>query len=440
MATRITRGQDVFQKAKDELEKRNGKTVERLREEREKRFTDVIQLKVPDRMPVYLGVYHAATNYAGLPQSERFYHPANYKEAVLKMLLEFEPDIYDQSSSYNVSGRALEKLGTIQYKWPGGPLKSDQHPQALEMENMKGDEYDLFMTSPDDYMVKYYLPRAFSFLSPLAKLPSFRGLLGPYAIVPQLTRFISPETIQAFEAILQAAREQEKFEHEGLQLGFPVDLGFIPINHGGGGVVTPFDVLTDYLRANAGMAVDMFKQPEKLLAAMERLLEWHLARMVPCDPKEWGRRRVGGGGSHWSSEQFLSKKQFETFYWPTWKKSIVAAIDLGYIPVLGCEVTMDDRLEYFLELPKGKVLFHNDIRDIAKAKEILGGHMAFMGGMTAAMLHFASPQEVEECCKKMIEVGGKGGGFILNCRAGEDDAKPENIKAMVDAVRKYGRY
>jgi hypothetical protein len=43
-------------------------------------------------------------------------------------------------------------------------------------------------------------------------------------------------------------------------------------------------------------------------------------------------------------------------------------------------------------------------------------------------------------CKRLIDVVGKDGGYIMDAAAGFDDAKPENVKAMFDHTRKYGVY
>jgi uroporphyrinogen-III decarboxylase len=51
-----------------------------------------------------------------------------------------------------------------------------------------------------------------------------------------------------------------------------------------------------------------------------------------------------------------------------------------------------------------------------------------------------SPQEVDEYCRDMIRVCGKDGGFILSTSGGIDEAKPENIHALINAAEKYGRY
>ena len=49
-----------------EIEKRHGKSVDQLREEREKRVRDAIQLRVPDRVPVNVATGVFAVRYAGI--------------------------------------------------------------------------------------------------------------------------------------------------------------------------------------------------------------------------------------------------------------------------------------------------------------------------------------------------------------------------------------
>ncbi|MFC2021273.1 uroporphyrinogen decarboxylase family protein [Chloroflexota bacterium] len=436
--SQVTQEQEVIKRARDEIEKRTGKTPEQLYAEREKRVTDTIQLKVPDRMPVYLRGAFAA-RYAGISPSARFYDRAAYRDAYIKTILDFEPDVMFGDSGTGPSGLAMEKLDTKQYQWPGGPLRPDQPAQFLEMEIMKEDEYDLFITDPGDFILRYYLPRVWKALEPIGNLPRLLSLVGSTSMASQSARFSSPEIIQAFEVIFEAGQEQAKFnqlQEVGRAIGTPPLL-----TSRAGDAIAPFDFIADSLRGMRGIAVDMFKQPEKLHTAMERLLEYWQARAFPADPSgEGGTERVFGGMSHWCDESFLTKKQYETFFWPTCKKSLLATIELGFIPLPHPEGNMDDRIECFLEMPKGKILLWNEILDVVRAKEILGGHVCFMGGVPASLLWSGSPQEVEEYCKNIIKICGKGGGFILSCAGGEENAKPANVKAMVDAVKKYGRY
>jgi hypothetical protein len=47
---------------------------------------------------------------------------------------------------------------------------------------------------------------------------------------------------------------------------------------------------------------------------------------------------------------------------------------------------------------------------------------------------------VRDYAKKLIATVGKGGGFIMGNGAFFDEAKAENIKAMVDFTMEYGVY
>ena len=76
-----------------------------------------------------------------------------------------------------------------------------------------------------------------------------------------------------------------------------------------------------------------------------------------------------------------------------------------------------------------------------KAKEVLGDRICIRGNVPASLLNLGSPEEVRAYCRNLIEKVGKGGGFILDGATGiPDEAKPENVRAMADAVTQYGVY
>ena len=51
------------------------------------------------------------------------------------------------------------------------------------------------------------------------------------------------------------------------------------------------------------------------------------------------------------------------------------------------------------------------------------------------------PEAVSDYCKKLIDIVGRDGGFIMDCGIGiPDESKPENVRAMFDATREYGVY
>ena len=137
----------------------------------------------------------------------------------------------------------------------------------------------------------------------------------------------------------------------------------------------------------------------------------------------------------------MSDKQFETFYWPTFRKVIMGLVEEGCVPLLFAEGRYNRRLEVIKDLPKGKTAWMFDqIDDMARVKEILGDTICIYGNVTLSMLSLGTPEEVKEYCKKLIDNVGKGGGYIMGNGAFFDHAKPENVKAIVDFTKEHGVY
>ncbi|MFC1901088.1 uroporphyrinogen decarboxylase family protein [Chloroflexota bacterium] len=423
----------------DEIQKKTGKSPEELYEEREKRIRDALALREPDRVPVIMGSGYFASNYAGLPPSAAYYDPAAYREAIKKTNLDFEPDCYVGGVAGASSGLALELLDARQTKWPGGTLPPDVTHQFVEGEYMKEDEYDHFLSDPSDFIVRVYLPRVLGVTEPLAKFPPLNTLLAGNSILGIARLFSRPEFRKMAEDLYKAGEEQAKasqvmrnFEAEMTVLGFP------PMYNSGGAGGAPFDAVSDFLRGMRGAMIDMFRRPEKLHALIDMIQQWRLSRLSPPDPNRRGDPKRTFMALHRGAAGFMSLKQFEEFYWPGLKKAIEATVEVGIVAIPFFEGHYEDRLEYLLELPKGKVACHFEHMDMAKAKEILGDHFCIMGNVPSSMLQVGTPEDVEDYCKNLIKVCGKGGGFILTNGSSIDEAKPENIKAMVDSAKKYG--
>ena len=426
-----------LKRLKEEIEDKTGKTTEQLYKERQKRLWDAIELRRPDRVPVMLGGNYFAAKYAGLPFSSLYYDVVAWKDAYMQMLTDFQPDAWGSSSSGG-SGLTLEALDAKNVLWPGGTLPPDVSNQAIDGEYLKEDEYDLFLEDTTDFYLRRYLPRVYGALAPLSKLPDLSGRNS----LPAITAiFATPEFKAVARALEKAGQEQinyrmamGKFNEDKVFLGYP-SLS----EEGGGGAGGPaFDQMANTYRGWKGIVTDMYRRPEKLIAALEKINRKQIAKAIPADTKNKGPKLSSGGAIHRGSDRFLSKKQFETFYWPTWKQAMLKTIELGYIVNVFAEGFCENRLEYFLELPKGKVVVKFSDTNMAKAKEVLGNHCCIIGNVPSTLLQMGSPSEVDEYCKKLIKVCGKGGGYIMTSDTNAiQEAKPENVKVMVDSVKKY---
>ena len=70
----------------------------------------------------------------------------------------------------------------------------------------------------------------------------------------------------------------------------------------------------------------------------------------------------------------------------------------------------------------------------------MGKTACIVGNVPLSLLNTGTPDEVKDYCRKLIDVAGKDGGFILAAGGVIDKARPDNIHTMVDFTRDYGVY
>jgi len=430
-----TQYEDEDRRLKKQIERRTGKTTADLYEEREKRVRDVIELRVPDRVPLAANIN--ISFYCGIPNSAAYYDPIGWKKAMRKIAVDFAPDMCN--AGLPTSGAAMEILDVKNRLWPGGPLPADYEYQFVEGEHMKEDEYDLFLSDPSDFVIRYYLPRIYGATAPLNNLPSLSSIYQGFEGLTPL--FASREFVQMAQKIYKAGREMAKFRRtigdsyeELALLGFPA---FAPVTTGGVGGA-PFDTVSSFLRGMTGSMVDMYRRPEKLLQLCDVILERRIARATPYAP---GRKHMSNrvGMPLWRGDKaFMSEKQFDKFYWPGLKRALQASIDLGYCPIPFFEAEFGDRLERLLELPKGKFVASIEYMDALRAKDILKGHTCILvrGPLSSKLW---SLREVEKYYKEMIDKCGRGGGLLLDIRL-PNKGTTADYQAMLQSIREYSRY
>jgi uroporphyrinogen-III decarboxylase len=415
------------------------KSPAELYQEREKRLRDTIELRVPDRIPIVLTMNYFPARYVGnLTVADSYNNPVAWKRATLQTVQELEPDIH--AAAAGGSGAALSALSPKLFKWAGDGLGPDVMHQYLEGEPLKAEEYDQFLSDPGDFTLRVYLPRVWKNLEPLARLPSLQSLWGGSTLPTRASAFSQPAVRQAFEALFTAGEEQEKHSQAAGRIDDELaDLGFPSLAQGN--AAAPFDVISDHLRGMAGTMLDMYRYPDKLTQACELILSRSIAGgLLALQSKRGNPKRVGSA-LHRGSDGFMALKHFETFYWSNFKRLVLATTNAGLVHVPFYEGNWEQRLEYLLELPRQKTIARFALTDMVQAKAALKGHTCIMGGIPHGLLQVGSPSEVEDYCKNLIKTCGKDGGLIISTSTGiTHEARPENVKAMIDTVKKYGRY
>jgi len=405
--------------------------------ERVKRLIAVIKLEEPDRVPVVYSPGYVPAFYSGYTVKEVMYDSEKFTNAWFKYMDDFDLDVLPGASLIR-SGEAMEILGTKMSKWAGNGLPDNVAPQYVENELLKADEWDYFENDRSDYNLRVMLPRSFEAAEPFAKLPPL-SMLGGFGGPRGLGTFTDSDVQAGFQAFAKAEKLEAEWhkaivaiENRGLSMGLP---HFFRFDIGGG---APLDAIGAGLRGTKGTIMDIFQQPERILAYMEKQVDLtiRLATMIG--------NRSGAPGIfiplHRGADGFMSEDQFNTFYWPFLKKVVEGYINEGFVPLLFAEGGYNSRLEIIQDLPVGGVIWYFDQTDIFRAKEILGDRACIMGNVPTSLIVTGTTDEVKTYCEKLIDEIGKGGGYILAPGATSDEAKAENLKAMNETAREYGRY
>ncbi len=408
------------------------KSPEELFEERVKRIQDAVQLKQPDRVPFAPFVSFFAVRHAGIGFEEAMHDYDKLTMAVKKFMLEFQPDALPDTFRILAWAKTLEFLDYKQLVWPGHGGNPESTYQFVEGEYMKAEEYDAFLSDPSDFLLRSFLPRAWGVMEPFTRIRPLSWAWYTRAS-SYVAPFGTPEMAGALESLVKAGQEAQKMIAKATEivkdmesLGFPRQ--FVASAY------APFDYIGDFLRGTLGIMLDMFRNPDKLLAAIDKITPSMIEQAVGV-AKTSGVNRVFIP-LHKGIDGFMSGEQFKTFYWPSLKKLMMACIDAGFTPNPLFEGDCTSRLEIIGDIPRGKAIYWFERTSLFKAKEVLGDTVCIEGGLPSMLLINGSMDDVKDYCRKLIDVVGKNGGLIINGDVGiPDEAKAENVRAMADFIR-----
>jgi hypothetical protein len=394
--------------------------MEQRYQQRLDRYVTAMRNGKPDRVPIRPFVAEFTAKYAGYTIQEVTQDYQKAFAAARKCAADYDWDAVVGNMVYGWSG-LTQAIGLKYYATPGIELPPDTSFQYLEPPEdqawMRPDEYDLLIADPTGYLFNVWLPRVSADVSPIGRTTTFRNnmsfLKGGMAMLSYFGGFGTQAallrsesgTVSAISGILKA----------------------------------PFDILADKLRGYKGLCMDMFRQPNKVLAACEALAP-HLLQVAlgGADPE---KNVPIGLWMHRGCVPFLSPKQFEQYYWPTLKWITEQLWARGHQTLYYAEGEWNANLKWIAELPERSIVYHVDRGDVFEVHKALGEKFCISGGLHNDVLAFGTPDDVRECCKKIIDGVARDGGYIMDASAiMQDDTKAENLRAMTDFTREYGVY
>jgi hypothetical protein len=396
------------------------KNMEKLYQERLKRYVAAMRNEKPDMIPIRPFVAEFTAKYAGYTCQEVTHDYEKAFAAARKCAADFDWDAVVSNMVYVWTG-LTEAIGLKYYGVPGigiPPTTGFQYIEPPEEEAfMKPDEYDQFIEDPTGFLYDVWLPRVSADVSAMGQPTSFRNnlsfLKGGMAMLTYFNAFgkqnellrTESGTVSAIAGILKA----------------------------------PFDIIADKLRGYLGLVTDVLDRPNKVLAACEALMP-HLTHIAlsGADPD---KNVPIGYWMHRGCVPFFSMEHFKRFYWPTFKPIVEEIWAHGHQVLFYAEGNWDAHLGSFAELPDRSIVYHVDQGDIFKVHKVLGDKFCISGGIPNWLLATGTPQEVRDYCRKVIDGVAGDGGYIMDAAAiVQNDAKVENIRAMTEFTREYGVY
>ena len=207
----------------------------------------------------------------------------------------------------------------------------------------------------------------------------------------------------------------------------------------GGATKAPYDILGDTMRGTRGLMLDKFRQPDKIKAAMERLVPQAI---------DWAVRSNNMTGNpivfipiHKGADGFMSDADFKELYWPTFKAVLLGLIEEGLVPWVFVEGSYNERLEVIADedIPAHRMVWMFDATDMERAKAIVGKRQCIGGNVPAALFAMGTTEEMDAYVKDLLGKTAGDGGFILSSGIVLDEADPAAYRAFIEAGREVRR-
>jgi hypothetical protein len=394
--------------------------TEQLYQQRLHRYVTAMRNEKPDMVPIRPFVAEFTGVYAGYTCQELAHDYQKAFDAACRCAADFDWDAVVANMVYVWTG-LTQAIDLDYYGVPGIHIPPDTAFQYIEppVEKafMRPDEYDLLIEDTTGYLLNVWLPRVARSVQPLGEPTTFENNLSFLKGGMAMMQYFG-----SFPAQVERLRRESG-----------------TVSAICGMFKAPLDIIADKLRGYVGLAMDLLERPKKVMAACEALMPhlYHIARTT-ADP---AKQVPIGYWMHRGCVPFISFDQFKNFYWPTVKPCIEQLWADGHQTLFYAEGNWDHHLESFAELPDLSIVYHVDHGDIFKVHEVLGRKFCISGGIPNVLLSHHPPEDVGPYCKKVIDVVGRDGGYIIDAGAIVQNAeKVENLRAMTEAARRYGVY
>lgn len=361
----------------------------------------------PDRVPIVSHAESFAIAYGGAT-GQQVLDDMDYEWEVYARLLQ---DVYFDGTITFGLGRpmkAMQVLGGDDYTFAGDGTTL----QRRDVNCLPAEEIEEFIANPMQYVRDKALYRKF----------------------PKL-RKPAPENYQALEQAFRIAIAY--IQKQGGVQEFLRENCDTPILCAGPVGSCAVDTYS-FFRGFTNTLTDLRRRPELTMKAFEAVDD----NLIGLEP---GTKFEDYPFVYWPTvvPAYLNRKHFEKYYWPWFKRSMDAYCEAGAKVVLVAEGKWEHYFDYLKEFPKGFLCISVDEDDIVAVKKAVGDTVAVLGGLPLHLLKNGTREQCIDETKRLIDECAPGGGFMLStCKAliGPNDISAENLKAVNEFAREYGRH
>ncbi|MDR1588066.1 MAG: hypothetical protein LBS57_11470 [Treponema sp.] len=376
-------------------------------QERSRARSDLLAGKRPDRVLIFTHFSgEAACGFAGVKLIEAHYRRELLEQAFDKICAYFYSDA--NPIVYIRYPPVYQLLGSR--NWLLASNGAVQHPEISVMEP---EDYDAFIAAPYKTIVERFIPRA---CAALDGDPANYGL----NLAKAVTAWKDTQEWQS-----------RVFSRLNAKYGYTEDMS----NHRL--LAAPFDFLSDQLRGFKGIMMDMRRIPAKVEAAAEAILPLILDLAIPPAPREGLRSVVP---LHLAP--YISQKQFETLYWPSFERMVLELDRRGIGCTLFAEHDWTRYADYLERLP-GSTAVYFETADPARIAQTVGKNHAFGGFYNPTITLAKSREACIDEAKRLLDTCMESGRFYFTFDSDVLDIKsidPAKLAAVLEWIRDKGRY
>lgn len=374
-----------------------------------KRVHDAYDLKIPDRVPIINLSITWGTSYSKTKIQDVLYDKIKLCDA----LTDYCKELCTDTMLIGSLSVPLTLYDALKPENPQYLITADGYStEHVEQAAMNPDEYPQLIADPAKFIENIMLPRRYPILN------------RPYPENYKALKSAYDEVAIYLDKIMSATqRVKERFG--------------VPVMAYNGPLYVPMDFLFDFFRGFKGIQLDMRRNPDQVIAAADKLVDY----IIKAKLSQLKKREAIFIPLHLAS--YMSVKQFEKFYWPSFKKLLTHMIGKGAQCILYLENDWTPYMDFLMEFPKGSIIAIIEYGDLKMFKKKYGSKIAIMGGMPCEVLRYNTKEECIKYTRDMLDAMAPGGGYLWTTDKillSPGDVNTENYIASINTVLKYGAY